>query len=88
MSKFTMLIATTMLVATTAASNADRLPYFGGEPYNGSYLNGPLADYRYSARWASNRGYDAYALGSCKTWRARHVTANGHVVDRTRQTCS
>ena len=86
MKKFAFVVALGMLIGTTVSSKADLLPYFGAEPYNGSYWNGPNANYGYTGAsgWT---GYNSYAQASCRHVRTRHISASGNVFYRTRRVC-
>lgn len=88
MKKFAFIVASTLVIGSTSASRADRLPYFGHDPNHGSYWNSPQSDYPYrSTIGYRSWGYGAYAQASCRQVRARHVTNDGNVYYRTRRVC-
>ena len=83
MKKFALIVSAVILVGTTSSLYADMLPYLGGEPYNGSYWNGPLADYGNPAALGSG----AYAQATCRSVRTRSISASGRVHYRAHRVC-
>ena len=76
-----LLAAIGIVAATTMAAYADSQPYFGTEPYNGSYWNGPDADFPASAFGYRENG------SACRYVRARHVRPDGSTGYRLEQIC-